>query len=83
MSIFLTEKIDTDMIEQLKKQDQLEAIMVEFAQRFPGIKRRLIDERDTYPGPDDPHRPRPNRGGRRRGGPHQRHHQPDPSGPIP
>jgi pheromone shutdown-related protein TraB len=48
MSIFLTEKIDTDMIEQLKKQDQLEAIMAEFAQRFPEIKRRLIDERDTY-----------------------------------
>jgi pheromone shutdown protein TraB len=48
MSIFLTEKIDTDMIEQLKKQDQLEAIMAEFAQRFPEIKRRLIDERDTF-----------------------------------
>ncbi len=48
MSIFLTEKIDTDMIEQLKQQDQLEAIMAEFAQRFPEIKRRLIDERDTY-----------------------------------
>jgi pheromone shutdown-related protein TraB len=48
MSTLFTEKIDTDMIEQLKKQDQLEAVMVEFAQRFPEIKRRLIDERDTY-----------------------------------
>jgi pheromone shutdown-related protein TraB len=48
MSIFLAEKIDTDMIEQLKKQDQLEAIMAEFAQHFPEIKRRLIDERDTF-----------------------------------
>jgi pheromone shutdown-related protein TraB len=43
-----TEKIDMDMIEQLKKQDQLEAIMAEFAQQFPEIKRRLIDERDTF-----------------------------------
>ncbi len=48
MSSLFTEKIDMDMIEQLKKQDQLEAIMAEFAQRFPEIKRRLIDERDTF-----------------------------------
>ena len=48
VSTLFTEKIDTDMIEQLKKQDQLEAIMAEFAERFPEIKRRLIDERDTY-----------------------------------
>ena len=48
MSTLFTEKIDTDLIEQLKKQDQLEAIMAEFAQHFPEIKRRLIDERDTY-----------------------------------
>ncbi len=47
-SILLTEKINADMIEQLKKQDQLEAIMAEFARHFPEIKRRLIDERDTY-----------------------------------
>ncbi len=47
-SILLTEKINADMIEQLKKQDQLEAIMAEFAQHFPEIKHRLIDERDTY-----------------------------------
>jgi len=49
MGILLTEEeIDSGMIEQLKKQDQLEAVMAEFAQRFPEIKRRLIDERDTY-----------------------------------
>ena len=48
MSILFSEKIDLDMIEQLKQQDQLEAIMAEFAQRFPEIKRRLIDERDTF-----------------------------------
>jgi pheromone shutdown-related protein TraB len=48
MSLLLTEKIDTDMIEQIKKQDQLEAVMAEFARHFPEIKRRLIDERDTF-----------------------------------
>lgn len=48
MSLFLTDEIDADMIEQIKKQDQLEAVMAEFAQRFPEIKRRLIDERDIY-----------------------------------
>jgi pheromone shutdown-related protein TraB len=42
------EEIDSAMIEQLKKQDQLEAVMAEFAQKFPAIKKRLIDERDTY-----------------------------------
>jgi len=48
MSALVTEKVDADMIEELKQQDQLEAIMAEFAQRFPEIKRRLIDERDTF-----------------------------------
>ena len=48
MSLFVHEEIDSDMIEQLKKQDQLEAAMAEFADRYPEIKRRLIDERDTY-----------------------------------
>lgn len=48
MGIFVREEIDTDMIEALKKQDQLEAVMGEFAGKFPEIKRRLIDERDTY-----------------------------------
>jgi pheromone shutdown-related protein TraB len=48
MGVFLPEPINSDVIEQLKKQDQLEAIMAEFAQRFPEIKRRLIDERDTF-----------------------------------
>ncbi len=48
MGILFHEEIDATMIEQLKKQDQLEAVMAEFAGRFPEIKRRLIDERDTY-----------------------------------
>jgi pheromone shutdown-related protein TraB len=46
--IFVHEEIDASMIEQLKKQDQLEAVMAEFAGQFPEIKRRLIDERDTF-----------------------------------
>ncbi len=48
MGVFVHEEIDSDMIENLKKQDQLEAVMAEFADKFPEIKRRLIDERDTY-----------------------------------
>jgi pheromone shutdown-related protein TraB len=48
MGIFSSEEIDSDMIEQLKKQDQLEAAMAEFAGQYPQIKERLIDERDTF-----------------------------------
>jgi len=48
MGIFTSEEIDADMIEQLKQQDQLESVMAEFAGRYPEIKRRLIDERDTF-----------------------------------
>lgn len=48
LGIFTHEEIDTEMIENLKKKDQLEAVMEEFAGKFPEIKRRLIDERDTY-----------------------------------
>jgi pheromone shutdown-related protein TraB len=46
--ILFQEEIDADMIETLKQKDQLESIMAEFAGKFPEIKRRLIDERDTY-----------------------------------
>jgi pheromone shutdown-related protein TraB len=48
IGIFSSEEIDADVIEQLKKTDQLEAVMAEFAKKFPEIKRRLIDERDIY-----------------------------------
>lgn len=48
LGLFGGEEIDSSMIEDLKKQDQLEAVMAEFAGKFPEIKRRLIDERDTY-----------------------------------
>ena len=47
-SVFVREEIDSDTIETLKQQDQLESIMAEFAEQFPEIKLRLIDERDIY-----------------------------------
>ena len=42
------EEIDEELIEKIKKQDQLEAVLAEFAAKFPQIKRRLLDERDVY-----------------------------------
>ncbi|MHC4124236.1 MAG: TraB/GumN family protein, partial [Planctomycetota bacterium] len=48
VSLFAGEKIDEELIEQMKKHDQLESIMGEFAEKFPEIKKRLIDERDIY-----------------------------------
>lgn len=47
-SIFVSEKIDEEMVEKLKEKDQLEAVMAEFTGKFPEIKKRLIDERDVY-----------------------------------
>jgi pheromone shutdown-related protein TraB len=48
MSLFVGEKIDENMIEQLKQGDQLEIALAEFTQKFPEVKRRLIDERDIF-----------------------------------
>jgi pheromone shutdown-related protein TraB len=48
VSVFAREEIDSETIEALKQQDQLESIMAEFAEQFPEIKLRLIDERDIY-----------------------------------
>jgi pheromone shutdown-related protein TraB len=48
MGVLGGEEIDGDMIESLKKKDQFEAVMAEFAVSFPEIKRRLIEERDTW-----------------------------------
>ncbi len=48
LGLFGSDEIDSSMIEDLKKQDQLEAVMAEFAGKFPEIKKRLIDERDIY-----------------------------------
>ncbi len=47
-SLFVQEKIDAEMIEQIKNKDQLENMLEDFAAKFPEIKRRLIDERDVY-----------------------------------
>jgi len=48
MGLLETEELDEELIEEIKKQDQLENIMMEFAEKFPAIKRRLLDERDIY-----------------------------------
>ncbi len=48
MSVFSSEQISEELVEKIKKQDQLEAVLAEFAEKFPQIKRRLIDERDIY-----------------------------------
>ena len=48
MSLFVGEQIDEKMIEQLKQGDQLEIALAEFTQKFPEVKRRLIDERDIF-----------------------------------
>ena len=47
-SVFTKEQIDESMIEQIKSRDQLESVMAEFAESFPEIKKRLIDERDIF-----------------------------------
>lgn len=46
--IFVDEDVDKSMIEDMKNKDQLESIMGAFSENFPGIKERLIDERDIY-----------------------------------
>ncbi|MHC4265228.1 MAG: TraB/GumN family protein [Planctomycetota bacterium] len=48
LGLFETEELDEELIEKIKKQDQLESIMMEFAGKFPEIKKRLLDERDIY-----------------------------------
>jgi pheromone shutdown-related protein TraB len=47
-SIFTKEEIDSSLIETLKEKDQLESVLAEFTEKFPQIKKRLIDERDIY-----------------------------------
>ncbi len=46
--LFAGEEISAELVENLKKKDQLEAVMSEFTDKFPEIKKRLIDERDIY-----------------------------------
>jgi pheromone shutdown-related protein TraB len=46
--LFVSDKIDEKMIEELKKKDQLENILDLLSESFPGVKNRLIDERDVF-----------------------------------
>ena len=48
LSLCIAEKIDSEMINKMREQDQLEAVLADFAEKFPEIKKRLIDERDIY-----------------------------------
>lgn len=47
-SAFEGDEVDATTVENLKNKDQLEAIMGAFAENFPQVKERLIDERDIY-----------------------------------
>jgi pheromone shutdown-related protein TraB len=47
-SLFLSEKISEEFIEEMKEEDQLENLLREFAEAFPEVKKRLIDERDIF-----------------------------------
>jgi pheromone shutdown-related protein TraB len=46
--LLMSEKIDEELIEKLKEQDQLEVLMEEFSEKVPGVRERLIDERDIF-----------------------------------
>jgi pheromone shutdown-related protein TraB len=48
VDISVGEEINEKLIEQMKTKDQLEAVLSEFAEKFPEVKRRLLDERDVY-----------------------------------
>lgn len=48
MGLLFSAKIDDQVVETLKRKDQLEILMEAFADEFPQVKRRLIDERDIY-----------------------------------
>jgi pheromone shutdown-related protein TraB len=47
-NVFTTEEINEELVENMKNKDQFEAVMAEFASKFPEIKHRLLDERDIY-----------------------------------
>ncbi|MBN2706965.1 MAG: TraB/GumN family protein [Deltaproteobacteria bacterium] len=46
--VIFSEEIDSEMIEEMLNQDQLENLLSEFTIGFPEVKRRLIDERDIF-----------------------------------
>jgi pheromone shutdown-related protein TraB len=47
-SIFSKEDISEDELEKMKSQDTLNAVLAEFTEHFPKLKKPLIDERDQY-----------------------------------
>ncbi len=47
-SLFATEEIDKETIEEIKKDDKLADILELMASEFPMVKSTLIDERDTF-----------------------------------
>jgi len=48
MSLFFSEKLRAEEIEQLKNKDVMSQMMDELSLAFPNVKRTLIDERDYY-----------------------------------
>jgi pheromone shutdown-related protein TraB len=48
MGLLFANKVDDDLVETLKRKDQMDILMDAFADSFPQVKRRLIDERDIY-----------------------------------
>ncbi|PTN33595.1 TraB/GumN family protein [Desulfonatronum sp. SC1] len=48
MGLIFAGKIDDSVVESLKQKDQMEILMDAFADEFPQVKRRLIDERDLF-----------------------------------
>ena len=47
-SAFVTEKLSSEEIENLKNNNELEGVMAELANYLPAVKETLIDERDRY-----------------------------------
>jgi pheromone shutdown-related protein TraB len=47
-NVFFTPEVDKEDIEALKHKDQLENALEALADTFPGVRERLIDERDAY-----------------------------------
>ncbi|MBN1457413.1 MAG: TraB/GumN family protein [Sedimentisphaerales bacterium] len=47
-SLIDNEEIDENTVEKMKNSDQLESMMESFAESYPQIKERLLDERDVY-----------------------------------
>lgn len=48
MGLIFANKVDDDLVETLKRKDQMDILMDAFGDSFPEVKRRLIDERDIY-----------------------------------